>query len=91
MIQTELELFPHPTKELQEILFEAVRDDDDWREKYACNTIHCYVNGTTEEKRKIDYIFAQLCGWSFETLVCAYQRSIDPAEAAGQYNKGIIL
>jgi len=81
MTQLELRL-TSPEKDLQQILFEAMEVDDDWRTKYGDSCINLYDEATGKEKEMIDVIFMNLCGWSFATLTHAYRHNLDPPDAS---------
>ncbi len=73
----------------QEVLLQAMNDDDDWRMKYTYSIIGTYLrmhqfhyeNGTEAIGiSALENTFAAVCGWGLSTLILATLLHVDPAE-----------
>jgi len=59
--------------DIAEQVAEHIRTDADWREHYNECIIQHYESMDEDGKRKVNSIFAFLCGWSMETIINNYK------------------
>jgi hypothetical protein len=75
--QLEMNFDTPELKPIQEILQQALWEDDDWRIKYThsviCNYLRLHKEGNTDNPQLdlVEDIFAGFCGWSLSTLIIA--------------------
>jgi hypothetical protein len=80
--QLEMDFTPPDLNPIQEILQQALYDDDDWRIKYThsviVNYLHLCRDNYEDAATVVDDIFAGFCGWSLSTLIIACLDDISP-------------
>ena len=80
---TQLELnFCSPEKDLREVLYEALLDDEDWRDNYANRIISTYESFDGVGREKLNDIFICFSGWALDTMIYAYKYNVHPADAS---------
>lgn len=57
------------SKNIRDLILDAINTDDSFVEKNSRNIIKTYINATHLEKEKIDRIFIDLCGFSLSTFL----------------------
>ena len=83
---------------IQEILQQALWDDDDWRIKYThsviCNYLRLHKEANKDNPQLdfqpedlVDDIFAGFCGWSLSTLIIACLDNISPSDVDMMVNE----
>lgn len=70
-----------------EMIADEITDDSD---KRASKLISCYRVMKPEEKRAVDSLFVEMCGWSLTTLIERYVAKNEPDEAAWKSDCGYI-
>ena len=70
-----------------EMIADEITDDSD---KRASKLISCYRVMKPEEKRAVDSLFVEMCGWSLTTLIEQYVAKNEPDEAAWKSDCGYI-
>lgn len=57
------------SRDIRDLIFEAIKTDDSYSNVNSKNILKIYENSTPNEKEKINNIFINLCGFSFESLL----------------------
>lgn len=70
-----------------EMITDEITDDSD---KRAAKLISCYRVMKPEEKRAVNGLFVEMCGWSLTTLIERYVAKNEPDEAAWKSSCGYI-
>ena len=64
---------------INQVLLEALQEDDDWRLKYSDYVVRAYLDMNDDARKGVDDIFASFCGWGLSTIILAHLQETDPA------------